>query len=82
MRATAATPLEREKESPQPPREAREMFRDLLELMVSTALKVTTDQLLDFQEQGRARDSLTQVQMFLPDIEKHLPLGRRRLAAS
>ena len=59
-----------EKESP---REAREMFRDLLELMVSTALKVTTDQLLDFQEQGRARDLLTQVQMFLPDIEKHLP---------
>jgi hypothetical protein len=62
-----------EKESPQPPQEAREMFRDLLELMVSTALKVTADQLLDFQEQGRARDLLTQVQMFLPDIEKHLP---------
>jgi hypothetical protein len=61
------------KESPQPPQEAREMFRDLLELMVSTALKVTTDQLLDFQEQGRARDLLTQVQMYLPDIEKHLP---------
>jgi len=62
-----------EKESPQEPREAREMYRDLLELMVSTALKVTTDQLLDFQEQGRARDLLTQVQMFLPEIEKHLP---------
>jgi hypothetical protein len=61
------------KESPQPPQEAREMFRDLLELMVSTALKVTADQLLDFQEQGRARDLLTQVQVFLPDIEKHLP---------
>jgi hypothetical protein len=61
------------KESPQPPQEAREMFRDLLELMVSTALKITADQLLDFQEQGRARDLLTQVQMFLPDIEKHLP---------
>src|SRR5262249_18202482 len=57
----------------QPPQEAREMFRDLLELMVSTALRVTTEQLLDFQEQGRARDLLTQVQMFLPDIEKHLP---------
>lgn len=57
----------------QPPREAREMFRDLLDLMVSTALKVTAAQLLDFQEQGRARDLLAQVQMFLPDIEKHLP---------
>src|SRR5262245_44915111 len=49
------------------------MFRDLLDLMVSTSLKVTEAQLLDFQEQGRARDLLTQVQMFLPDIEKHLP---------
>lgn len=62
-----------EKDAPKPPQEAREMFRDLLELMVSTALKVTADQLLDFQEQGRARDLLTQVQMYLPDIEKHLP---------
>jgi hypothetical protein len=58
---------------PQPPEEAREMFRDLLDLMVATALKVTTAQLLDVQEQGRARDLLTQVQMFLPEIEKHLP---------
>jgi hypothetical protein len=57
----------------QPPEEAREMFRDLLELMVSTALKVTTAQLLDVQEQGRARDLLTQVQVFLPEIEKLLP---------
>jgi hypothetical protein len=29
--------------------------------------------LLDVQEQGRARDLLTQVQTLLPDIEKHLP---------
>jgi len=57
----------------EPPQEAREMFRDLLDLMVSTALKVTAAQLLDFQEQGRARDLLTQVQIFLPDIEKYLP---------
>ncbi|HEU0179734.1 MAG TPA: hypothetical protein VFV58_36345 [Blastocatellia bacterium] len=60
------------KETP-PPQEAQDMFRDLLDLMISTALKVTTAQLLDFQEQGRARDLLTQVQMFLPDIEKQLP---------
>jgi hypothetical protein len=58
---------------PQPPQETQEMFRDLLELMVTTALKVTTAQLLDIQEQGRARDLLTQVQIFLPEIEKHLP---------
>jgi hypothetical protein len=62
-----------DKGAPKPPQEAREMFRDLLDLMVSTALKVTAEQLLDFREQGRARDLLTQVQMFLPDIEKHLP---------
>ncbi|HEV2667592.1 MAG TPA: hypothetical protein VG324_21935, partial [Blastocatellia bacterium] len=57
----------------EPPQEAREMFRDLLDLIVSTALKVTAAQLLDFQEQGQARNLLTQVQTFLPDIEKHLP---------
>ncbi|HEX5085965.1 MAG TPA: hypothetical protein VFY40_28355 [Blastocatellia bacterium] len=57
----------------QSPQEAREMFRDLLDLMVSTALKVTAAQLLDIQEQGRARDLLTQVQVFLPEIEKYLP---------
>jgi hypothetical protein len=61
------------KDAPQPPAEAREMFRDLLELLVSTALKVTAAQLLDFQEQGQARNLLTQVQTFMPDIEKHLP---------
>jgi hypothetical protein len=62
------------KDAPQPPpAETSVMFRDLLELLVSTALKVTTAQLLDFQEQGPARDLLMQVQMFLPDIEKHLP---------
>jgi hypothetical protein len=57
----------------QPPQEAQEMFRDLLELVVATALKVTAAQLLDVQEQGRARDLLTQVQVFLPEIEKYLP---------
>jgi hypothetical protein len=56
-----------------PPQESQVMFRDLLDLMVSTALKVTAAQLLDIQEQGRARDLLAQVQMFLPEIEKHLP---------
>jgi hypothetical protein len=56
-----------------PPQETQDMFRDLLDLMVSTSLKVTTAQLLDVQEQGRARDLLTQVQTLLPDIEKQLP---------
>ncbi|MBO0856916.1 MAG: hypothetical protein J2P21_00370 [Chloracidobacterium sp.] len=56
-----------------PQQETQDMFRDLLDLMVSTALKVTTAQLLDVQEQGRARDLLSHVQTFLPDIEKRLP---------
>src|SRR5262245_36159522 len=73
LRAQLRPSRPNDKEAPQPPQEAREMFRDLLDLMVSTSLKVTEAQLLDFQEQGRARDLLTQVQMFLPDIEKHLP---------
>src|SRR5262245_49928583 len=73
LRAQLRPSRSNDKEAPQPPQEAREMFRDLLELMVSTALKVTSAQLLDLQEQGPARDLLTQVQMFLPDIEKHMP---------
>lgn len=73
LRTQMRPSLSNVKDAPQPPAEAREMFRDLLELLVSTALKVTAAQLLDFQEQGQARSLLTQVQMFLPDIEKHLP---------
>ncbi len=73
LRAQMRPSLSNAKDAPQPPAEAREMLRDLLELLVSTALKVTAAQLLDFQEQGQARNLLTQVQTFLPDIEKHLP---------
>jgi hypothetical protein len=73
LRAQMRPSFSNAKDAPQPPAEAREMFRDLLELLVSTALKVTAAQLLDFQEQGQARNLLTQVQTFLPDIEKHLP---------
>ena len=66
----------KDSQSSQPPpasQEMREMFRELLELVVSTALKVTTAQLLNFNEQDQARNVLTQVQQFLPDIEKYLP---------
>jgi len=73
LRAQLRPSRSNDKEAPPPPQEARDMFRDLLELMVSTALKVTSAQLLDLQEQGPARDLLTQVQMFLPDIEKQMP---------
>jgi len=58
---------------PQPPQEMREMFRELLEMVVTTALKITSAQLLNFNEQDQARNMLAQVQMMLPDIEKYLP---------
>ncbi len=53
--------------------EMQQTFRELLEIIVSATLKVTAAQLLDINEQGQARNLLTQVQMLLPDIEKHLP---------
>lgn len=54
--------------------EMQQTFRDALEIIVSAALKITAAQLLDIQEQGPARNLLTQVQMLLPEIEKHLPM--------
>ncbi len=66
------------KDSPAQPQqpsltEMQQMFREMLEVLVSAALKVTSAQLLDINEQGLARNLLTQVQMLLPEIEKNLP---------
>ncbi|MGH9767064.1 MAG: hypothetical protein ACREAB_06465 [Blastocatellia bacterium] len=63
------------------PQEMQQTFRELLELVVSVALKVTTAQLLDLREQGQARNLLSQVQMLLPDIEKVLPARAREIRA-
>ncbi len=73
LRAQTQPSQSNAKDAPQPPAEAREMFRDLLDLLVSAALKITTAHFLDIQEQGQARELLTQLQAFLPDIEKLLP---------
>jgi hypothetical protein len=51
----------------------QQTFRELLELVISATLKVTASQLLDISEQGTARNLLTQVQAFMPEIEKQLP---------
>ncbi|HEV2665755.1 MAG TPA: hypothetical protein VG324_12635 [Blastocatellia bacterium] len=64
--------------------EIQQAYRDALEIVVDAALKVTPAQLRDLREVERARNPLTlsfltQVQTFLPDIEKHLP--SRELAA-
>lgn len=53
--------------------EMRQSFRELLDLVVSAALKITAAQFLDINEQGQARNLLSQVQMLTPDIEKNLP---------
>jgi hypothetical protein len=48
-------------------------FRDLLETLVSTVLKITPADLMNIAEQGPARGLLSQAQSFLPDVEKYLP---------
>ncbi|MGH9843209.1 MAG: hypothetical protein ACREEM_31100 [Blastocatellia bacterium] len=53
--------------------ELEQTFRDLLEIVVSSALKITVANLMDINEQGQARGLLTQAQSMLPDIEKYLP---------
>jgi len=58
--------------------EIQQAYRDALEIVVDAALKVTPAELRDLREVERARNRLTlsfltQVQTFLPDIEKHLP---------
>lgn len=53
--------------------ELQQIYREVLEIAVSAALKVTASQLMDITEQGPARNLLTQVQAMLPDIEKYLP---------
>jgi hypothetical protein len=53
--------------------ELQQTYREVMEIVVAAALKVTAGQLLDVQEQGQARNLLTQVQMLLPEIEKTLP---------
>lgn len=48
-------------------------LRDLLEIMATAVQKVTASTLLDMQEQGQARQLLSQAQMMMPELEKYLP---------
>lgn len=61
--------------------EMRQTFRELLDLVVSAALKITAAQLLDIGEQGPARNLLAQIQTLTPDIEKHLPARAAQVRA-
>jgi hypothetical protein len=53
--------------------EMQQTTRDLLDLIISAALKVTASQLMDINEQGQVRNLLMQVQTLMPEIEKQLP---------
>jgi hypothetical protein len=61
--------------------ELEQIFRDLLDVVVSAALKITPANLMDIGEQGQARNLLAQAQSVLPDIEKYLPARAAALRA-
>jgi hypothetical protein len=50
----------------------QQAYRDALEIVVAAALKVTGAQLQDYFERERAKDLLTKIRKYLPEIEKHL----------
>jgi hypothetical protein len=53
--------------------EAREFYRELLELVIGTALKLTPTDMINMQEADKARNLLMQLKSFIPEIEKQLP---------
>jgi hypothetical protein len=55
------------------PAELQQAFREILEMVVSAALKITPSNLIERAEAERARSLLTQLPIYLPDIEKHFP---------
>jgi hypothetical protein len=55
------------------PAELQPAFREILELVVAAALKITSSNLIERAEAERARTLLAQLQAFVPDIEKHFP---------
>jgi hypothetical protein len=69
----SSAPSSSSQSSPASLAEMQQMYREVLEIVVSATLKVTAAQLLDIQEQGQARNLLTQVQALTPEIEKYLP---------
>ncbi len=55
------------------PAELQQAFRELLEMVVSAALKITPSNLIERAEAERARSILARLQLYVPDIEKHFP---------
>jgi hypothetical protein len=55
------------------PAEIRQAYRDALEIVAAAALKLTSDGMLDQDWANRARNLLSQIPGYLPDIEKLFP---------
>jgi len=59
--------------NPANPVELQQAFREILEMVVSAALKITPSNLIERAEAERARGLLAQLQAYVTDIEKHFP---------
>ncbi len=53
--------------------DTRQAYRDALDIMAATALKLMSNTMLDYETSNRARQLLSNIQGYLPDIEKLLP---------
>jgi hypothetical protein len=53
--------------------EIRQAYRDALEIVAAATLKLTSNSMLDHESANKARNLLSQIPGYLPDIEKHLP---------
>jgi hypothetical protein len=53
--------------------EIQQAYRDALEVVAAATLKITTNNLINNDEAGRARNLLMQIPNYLADIEKILP---------
>jgi hypothetical protein len=58
--------------------EIQQAYRDALEVVAAATQKITVNNLINQDDANRARNLLTQLPAYLPDIEKYLP---SRLAA-
>src|SRR5262249_5765646 len=56
----------------------QQAYRDALEVVAAATQKITVNSLINQDDANRARNLLTQLPSYLPDIEKYLP---SRLAA-
>lgn len=73
LRMRIADALKSEKGNTQLLAEMQHSYRELLDVIASSVLKLTTANLLNVQEQTQARGLLERAHSLLPEIEKNLP---------